>query len=1134
MKLLRAAQTHAFVVSMMLCCVPVSLRALEEPVAPSVAAIETWISQLGSDDFDARKEASIKLAELGDAARAALEKALASSDSETRAAAKRLLIVREQASLRCMAFNRDGKPIPGIEGSVTMWDSSDPYQTTRTNPPLTFGPNGEANIPNLKLGSCSFNFQFQKCWQSGTLYGNENYYNAAVSVRAGQTPFLFTMSKGGSVKCNIRDKAGKPVKDAEFSLYNATHFDPDMIELRDENHSSPAQFTGSTDAKGEVLIETVNDGVYVCVASSGDGTYFPGPMIRVREGKTTLAPAMDIVVAPRGKIVFSPRGIIDEQNKEEIDQAREMAQQNRGGKPAEKKKEEPKKDPKTPAVADVLKDLKITVEEEYLYEGPDAERKQRKISAEKARYNRYRQRPTFETDETGKITIDNLRAGKHRVVIQCPGFAPKTMTVEIPPSGTADLGALVFEPGGGVAFKAVTSDNKPVTDLVVYPIPEEESILNDVSQDVLDYIRGQTTWSDVRNYLQYRQQMNRRNQNNNTANKDKTMVNHLATGTYSLLVFRQSSAKIQQVFLICGVKVEAGKTTEIANVVFAAVPSTVRVNDGSTIKGKIIGASGEFLNRCYVYYQAQNGGSTGTSMSEDGTFNLHMGGMTPGGTIRVKVPGYKQAEFDCSAPGVDLTKVEIKLEKLVYGDVRIRVVDEAGQPLSGVNVEPKIVTSQNYYYSGNQRSKKRKILTDEKGVVRLTGLSAGLRRILLMKDGYYLADPIRVVVRAETEVVVDVMMRKGLSISGTLIAPAGTPFSNAVVNLRRAKDSALIASSPDASGRFSIGGLAPGKYSISAEAPMLLAKVIQDLELIGESKDGLDLKLEKRGGFVAQFDPSLKGRTAWLADKETFEQGMTINRRVLPKTSFNSYAVVDAEGRAEFWGVPAGSFRMSFSPDYNRATLPVEKNGAKYVSHVDCNGYSDVFEIADPKSFSELKIEDAYRIKFPEATASALVKFAFNKNSKDTATRSINFQSTVYVTVRGQQCSGQFNSSTQRVRSISSTTVTDKLRVIGTLPAFLAPAKSTLGQTLIQNLVAGKYTVVVSSWNYDSMRGMNEQTEEVVAAEFEVKAGEFKDLGTIGIEPSKKVTRNVVSRSPYSTDDIDPPTDEDADPIFEP
>ena len=56
----------------------------------------------------------------------------------------------------------------------------------------------------------------------------------------------------------------------------------------------------------------------------------------------------------------------------------------------------------------------------------------------------------------------------------------------------------------------------------------------------------------------------------------------------------------------------------------------------------------------------------------------------------------------------------------------------------------------------------------------------------------------------------------------------------------------------------------------------------------------------------------------------------------------------------------------------------------------------------------------------------------------------------------------------------------------------------------------------------------------MIAAEFEVKAGESKDLGTILIEPSKTIVRETVGRFRVTQDSGDQAAEEDMDPIFEP
>ena len=263
-----------------------------------------------------------------------------------------------------------------------------------------------------------------------------------------------------------------------------------------------------------------------------------------------------------------------------------------------------------------------------------------------------------------------------------------------------------------------------------------------------------------------------------------------------------------------------------------------------------------------------------------------------------------------------------------------------------------------------------------------------------------------------------------------------------------------------------------------------------------------------------------------MTDKEAFDAPPDPYRNVVTHTSY-----VDADGRAEFWGIREGTYRISVWPNPSRAA--VEKEGDKYAAHVTCSRVSAPFEIKNPKTFSELKPEDAIRISLPDANASAVGQFVLRKNASAQSVRNNAISSSTTVTIKGENASGNVGIP-QITRNQNGVSTTSKLRIVGTLPAFLAPAKSTVGMTLIEGIIPGKYKVLVTSWIYDSTRNTQEWTEDVVAAEFEIKAGEFKKLGTITVEPSTTIKHSRTWGRRVSEDFGDPPTDEDMDTPFEP
>ena len=137
------------------------------------------------------------------------------------------------------------------------------------------------------------------------------------------------------------------------------------------------------------------------------------------------------------------------------------------------------------------------------------------------------------------------------------------MTVEIPPGGTVDAGALTLEPGGTVALKAISTDNKPVPDAVIFAIPEDENAAAlDVPAEVLNFVRGSYSWDEAKNFMRWQRQRNRRP--TPSSDKEKATLKNLPPGKYSMLVFRELGATPQQVFIIGGVNIEEGKTTELA------------------------------------------------------------------------------------------------------------------------------------------------------------------------------------------------------------------------------------------------------------------------------------------------------------------------------------------------------------------------------------------------------------------------------------------------------------------------------------------------------------------------------------------------------------------------------------------
>ena len=105
------------------------------------------------------------------------------------------------------------------------------------------------------------------------------------------------------------------------------------------------------------------------------------------------------------------------------------------------------------------------------------------------------------------------------------------------------------------------------------------------------------------------------------------------------------------------------------------------------------------------------------------------------------------------------------------------------------------------------------------------------------------------------------------------------------------------------------------------------------------------------------------------------------------------------------------------------------------------------------------------------------------------------------------------------------------VQVVGEKPAYLKPLDG--GMTLIQDLLPGKYNIKMYSYFYSNVTGRQMQSPKQQVAEFEVKAGERKELGTIKITPQKETLDMNQGQRVYNNSGM-PAMEEDMEEAFEP
>jgi len=152
--------------------------------------------------------------------------------------------------------------------------------------------------------------------------------------------------------------------------------------------------------------------------------------------------------------------------------------------------------------------------------------------------------------------------------------------------------------------------------------------------------------------------------------------------------------------------------------------------------------------------------------------------------------------------------VVIEIER--GGSIEGRVVDEAGQPISGALIYA-------WLHTNGRVLKTFRTASDESGRFRLDGLPQGDYRLRATAKGFLNEHRIEeTTVVADQTAEVNFMLRRGAAISGTVTDEAGNPVHKARLTLAKTDGTALFAHTAftDKNGYFSMTGLPEGTYKL--------------------------------------------------------------------------------------------------------------------------------------------------------------------------------------------------------------------------------------------------------------------------------------------------------------------------------
>jgi hypothetical protein len=844
-------------------------------------------------------------------------------------------------------------------------------------------------------------------------------WNYSANLRAGDNPVIMTLSKTGSLNAVLQDQNGKPLKDADLSLYAIpVAFDPDFLEMQLPLMPNwrDLKLSGSADAEGRIKIENAPEGVYMCIASASGFRPLLQGMARVREGQAAELPAIKLQPAPgKGQLT--------------------VLLQKSDGSP--------------------LKKTSVTYELEPVFEGVNAAEKAAKYRSLRSNMEMRRNNGnTAETDDDGKLLIDDVDAGSYQLRVAA-GNEPTQAAGKVSVTGGAsvDMGVFKFQVGGSIKGRLAGLDPRVSRHTRVFVIRQDTLDLNNININIVYSHRG------LCNSVQTQQ--------------DGTYeIKKVPAGVY-VVCFQTNTGRV---IFLCGVEVSEGRETTAPDATLpdkadAAPPEhvsrkgTVTLPDGSPA-----------ANLQVRLLSASSGGSSDLMANDKGVFDLsgYPAEWFPA-RLTIRHPGYKIVSM--LIKGDDTADLKIRLEKQLYGTLRVKVVDEQGQPLGGASVWPVMSASATAFYQaryGSNQQYYKPVLTDEKGEARLAGLSCGERSFEAALPDYYLSSPLKIRINPDAEQTATLTLKSGLRLAGKVELPAGADAARMLVSINNANFYRL-----KPNGDFCIEGLKPGKYQVRVDAPgWIAAEKPADVTLVDGVKESarVSIKLTRPAAVAVSFGAAYSGWNAGLIQPDSAVPGSFSN--------FN-YATVDASGRAEITGLRQGKYFVALIPQQDSLINMQQQNRAYQATPL--LGPVDALPTAAKADLASLK---AVELKPLAVTASITARLTLDQPPQ--GGRSIRNGSLALRLTGPAVCNNvNFNYPYDFMAN-------NKQRPLLQNPPPNVNAFSEAGQFSISNLLPGQYKImaVLTVHNY-TPGGEQPKPVETLLTAFSIKEGEKLDLGAL-------------------------------------
>ncbi len=836
---------------------------------------EALLEQLQNGNFDERQEAEKALLQMGEAVRPLVEKTVKSTDDlDTRAAMSRILDGLYRSTVQVVFYDRKG--IPFAKQKATYFSYGNP-RNPQEKKEFDTNEKGEINILDLKPGFNQLSFQMPEV----DIY---NQYSQFM-LRKGPNRMVCVGIHKGSVSGTVLTDQGKPIENVELKLLSDNGYIPpntDWAALKDWGN----QATITAKPTGEFVAEKLSPGAYLVFINHDDFQLSQPMTVRVYEDEDTK--------------LTEP---IKLESKASVTGGLKVQVVDNEGKPLAKTK-----------IATALLrlgDQTGTQLQEMMNRGIGWNRRGGNINAVDS-----------ETDENGFLEFKYNKPGAYRLALEPETGTPLLISpIEIKKGEVIELKGQKFPKSGSLAGDIKTEDGKGVEYMQIYAVRTDDPLA----------IAMASNPDNMHTFLYLLQSRNNNNAKrnaammNNRTNKDGHFeVKDLAPGSY-YIICQGFDGRTRLWFETP----EHNTVVEEKTVNFGTM-KVLKDKEGNKfsfeVKGQVLLPDGTPASNANIQ-MSLNQGSWGSRAGQDGKFNMSQQNYVGGKPDRlmVSMPGHKTHVIDLNAAGVDQKNLTIKLEKQVHGSLKVKIVDQEGKPLSNVAVNP-IPGSNRFQVYNNWNNQQgtpiRYSNTDGQVVIR--GLAPGKRNITISLEGYILDQPQSVDIQAGKENLVNVVMKPGLEVSGTLQLPEGSDFSKAAIYALVTGDAARIGQQAyrcgevDEKGRFKIGGLSPGAQTLGLVYPGLTPDASNPVTVEAPKTD-LVLKMSKPGAFKFDLGPACKSQQlVWyksgeqVVEKQVWRESSTSGTRekrpgVVQSAGGSS---TDYNGKSEHYGSTPGTYDL--------------------------------------------------------------------------------------------------------------------------------------------------------------------------------------------------------------------------------